>query len=299
LYLVLIMVLNTCLASLLLFLTVVAGEEGCPPGWVNSVEGCFLFDYTKALNWRDAQEVCESMGGFLAEVKTEEQAMLLTSLAVVQESILGISAWWVGLTEQGHQGRWVWQHSVEDTTYTNWAPDYPDYTNTEDDCVVMASRDSFMWSNTDCGGLAACPVCQREAEWSDGTTTQDTQTTTQDTQTTTQDTTTTSPQFHVELRGGDGKTTGNVFAVNRNGILGPVCDDFWENKDAMVVCRQIGCLAGARTTESYFGDVMNIFAMDNVACNGDEDHLQECLYDISEDCSYNEAAGVKCSFCFN
>ena len=69
--------------------------------------------------------------------------------------------------------RWIWQHSVVDTNYTNWATDYPDYTNAEDDCVVMASRDSFMWSNTDCGGLAACPVCQRGAEWSDGTTTVD------------------------------------------------------------------------------------------------------------------------------
>jgi hypothetical protein len=71
------MQLSTCLASLVLFLTVAAGEEGCPPGWVNSVEGCFLFEYTKAVTWRDAQEVCESMGGFLAEIKTEEQAMLL------------------------------------------------------------------------------------------------------------------------------------------------------------------------------------------------------------------------------
>jgi hypothetical protein len=51
----------------------------------------------------------------------------------------------------------------------------------------MASRDSFMWSNSDCGGLAACPLCQREAEWSDGTTTIDQGTTTVDQVTTTVD----------------------------------------------------------------------------------------------------------------
>ena len=49
----------------------------CPTGWVNSAEGCFLLHYTKACNWRDAQEECEAMGGFLAEIKSEEQAMLL------------------------------------------------------------------------------------------------------------------------------------------------------------------------------------------------------------------------------
>ena len=70
----------------------------------------------------------------------------------MQEDILGITAWWLGLTDQGHEGRWVWQHSVEDTSYTNWAPNYPGSSNAEDDCAVMTSRDSFMWSDTDCGG---------------------------------------------------------------------------------------------------------------------------------------------------
>jgi hypothetical protein len=51
--------------------------EGCPPGWVNSLEGCFLFHFTKNITWRDAQEECERVGGFLAEIKSEEQAMLL------------------------------------------------------------------------------------------------------------------------------------------------------------------------------------------------------------------------------
>ena len=51
--------------------------EGCPPGWVNSLEGCFQFQYSKNITWREAQEECERAGGFLAEIKSEEQAMLL------------------------------------------------------------------------------------------------------------------------------------------------------------------------------------------------------------------------------
>ena len=43
--------------------------------------------------------------------------------------------------------------------------------------------------------------------------------------------------YHVELRGGDGYSYGNVFATNINGYLGPVCDDHWTNTEATTVCR--------------------------------------------------------------
>ena len=34
-------------------------------------------------------------------------------------------------------------------------------------------------------------------------------------------------------------STGNVFAVNRNGYFGPVCDDHWTDTEADTVCRYI------------------------------------------------------------
>ena len=52
-------------------------QEDCPTGWVDSAEGCYLFQYTNSITWRAAQDECESLGGFLAEVKTEEQARFL------------------------------------------------------------------------------------------------------------------------------------------------------------------------------------------------------------------------------
>ena len=47
--------------------------------------------------------------GFLAEPKTEEQLNFLTSLAYVEEAATGVQGWWVGLTDLGHEGEWVWQ----------------------------------------------------------------------------------------------------------------------------------------------------------------------------------------------
>ena len=56
--------------------------EGCPPGWINSQEGCFLFLFNKHVTWREAQLECESLGGFLAEVKNQEQSTLLVKISI-------------------------------------------------------------------------------------------------------------------------------------------------------------------------------------------------------------------------
>ena len=44
-------------------------------------------------------------------------------------------------------------------------------------------------------------------------------------------------QVNVKLIGGNGNSSGNVFVVNRNGYFGPVCDDYWGDTEASVVCK--------------------------------------------------------------
>merc|ERR1711973_954716 len=80
----------------------------------------------------------------------------------------------------------------------------------------------------------------------------------------------------VELRNG-GDSYGNVYALNREGVLGPVCDDVasGDNNAANVVCRQLGFNRGVVHTR--YADVADgVFVMDEVTCTGNENSIQEC-----------------------
>ena len=120
------------------------------------------------------------------------------------------------------------------------------------------------------------------------------------------------------LVGGDSTTYGNVFVLNSDGVTGPVCDDHWNDKQAVVVCRQLGFKTGTAILRSKFGDVPLPFAMDAVACTGSETRLQDCQhsptddgvydyydyyvdyynyeYDYTDHCEAGEGAGVRCSY---
>ena len=103
-----------------------------------------------------------------------------------------------------------------------------------------------------------------------------------------------------------------------NNLWGTVCDDDWDDRDAQVVCRQLGysaqgvfilyqanmasinilLLAGARSysgSASYGPGIGPIF-FDNVDCSGSEEYLVNCSSQPIGDhnCNHFEDAGVLC-----
>jgi len=93
----------------------------------------------------------------------------------------------------------------------------------------------------------------------------------------------------VTLEGGSSSNEGNLFLNGQ-----PVCDDIWDNNDAIVACRMLGFSSGLATSSSNFGSVPTNFIMDNVQCDGTEQSLFQCTHLTSHNCGSGEGAGVRC-----
>lgn len=100
----------------------------------------------------------------------------------------------------------------------------------------------------------------------------------------------------VRLRGSSTKNEGRV-EIYFGGSWGTVCDDFWDIKDARVVCRQLGFSdVVSYVRRGYFGRGKGLILMDNVNCLGTELQLADCPFSDwgVHDCSHTEDAGVIC-----
>lgn len=89
--------------------------------------------------------------------------------------------------------------------------------------------------------------------------------------------------------------------VYYNGIWGTVCDNYWDDVNAWVVCRQLGMgNHGKATYSAFFGEGVGTIWMDRVGCAGDEVSLTECAsrgWGVHS-CGHHEDAGVYCQGSF-
>ena len=104
--------------------------------------------------------------------------------------------------------------------------------------------------------------------------------------------------FTVRLADGTNQYEGRV-EIYFNGVWGTVCDDSWDELDAVVVCRQLGLpheFAESRRN-AFFGQGSGPIFLDNVACLGHETSLDKCVtYGWgTHNCGHGEDAGVLCS----
>ena len=82
------------------------------------------------------------------------------------------------------------------------------------------------------------------------------------------------------------------------GQWGTICDDYWDRKDATVVCRQLGYLNTVAALGGYVvPDGSGRIWLDDVHCKGSEKNLSTCLHAKwgSNNCGHGEDAGVECS----
>jgi len=104
------------------------------------------------------------------------------------------------------------------------------------------------------------------------------------------------PEGMVRLVSGTNNKEGRV-EIFYNGKWGTICDDFWDIKDANVVCKQLNFTrATAAKSYAHFGVGQDPIWLDDVECSGSEKKLSDCKHNGwgSHNCVHNEDAGVVC-----
>ncbi|WAQ99253.1 SRCRL-like protein [Mya arenaria] len=103
----------------------------------------------------------------------------------------------------------------------------------------------------------------------------------------------------IRLVNGPNYYSGRV-EIYHNGRWGTVCDDSFDHRDVMVICRMLGYYQGEQYGRPYgsahFGSGSGTIWLDNLGCNGYESDVRDCYHPGwgRHDCSRSEDAGVDC-----
>ncbi|NWX41056.1 NETR protein, partial [Steatornis caripensis] len=85
--------------------------------------------------------------------------------------------------------------------------------------------------------------------------------------------------------------------VYHDGKWGTICDDQWDDRDAEVVCRQLGLSGNPKALSwAHYGQGSGPILLDEVECSGNELSLDQCKKSDwgQQNCDHIEDAGVSC-----
>ena len=104
--------------------------------------------------------------------------------------------------------------------------------------------------------------------------------------------------MEIRLVDGDNSDEGRVEISFHEGQWGTVCDGRWDDRDARVVCRQLGYSGnvGVAWSRSTYGRGSGPIYLSYVGCWGNEARLTDCRNGGwgDHDCSHSKDAGVYC-----
>nr|XP_006817176.1 PREDICTED: IgGFc-binding protein-like isoform X2 [Saccoglossus kowalevskii] len=120
-------------------------EKRHPPSLYKVIEG--------PMDWYEAKVRCEAMWGWqLAQPKTLAQMNAIMSLYVA-------GFYWLGITDENHEGTFTYYSNNEALDFTNWDKDEPNNELGNENCVEVWKLDG-KWNDVNCTVKRANAFCE-------------------------------------------------------------------------------------------------------------------------------------------
>ncbi len=114
--------------------------------------------------WQEAKAYCESLGGYLATITSQEENDFLYSYITEQ----GVQSAYFGFTDEAEEGTWVWV-TGEPVSYTNWHTNEPNRENSNEDYAMFYYKyKDGTWNDGDFGKRTINSGTAFICEWGNG-----------------------------------------------------------------------------------------------------------------------------------
>ncbi|XP_056228583.1 CD209 antigen-like [Seriola aureovittata] len=101
--------------------------SSCPAKWMKFGNTCYSF-VTSRKNWSDSKQFCESRGGQLPIISSEEEQIFLSSFP---------NSIWLGITDEEQEGVWKLVDGTNATTFY-WRRGQPDNAGQKENCAQIS-----------------------------------------------------------------------------------------------------------------------------------------------------------------
>nr|KAG5697081.1 hypothetical protein BaRGS_001997 [Batillaria attramentaria] len=133
----------------------------CPFGWQRFKKSCYGIGDSR-VTWAEAQQICESFGGTLAEINSAEENEFLKNEAR-SRNYLGL---WLGGTDMFSEGQFTWAGSKRLMSngrgFTDWGPGQPDDHGSHEDCIHLWRDIDYRWNDVPCFDWRLNFACEKK-----------------------------------------------------------------------------------------------------------------------------------------
>ena len=137
----------------------------CPQLWVLHGNSCYRVIDTPTVNWTDARTTCQTLGGDLPIIRSEDENKFILDLLKKQPTVQKLGAWLGLYRKTGDEFYWI-----DDTPlmkqYSPWADGEPN--NVQEKCVTIYATGNRTgeWNDMKCdmSNESKAPVilCQKK-----------------------------------------------------------------------------------------------------------------------------------------